>query len=291
MAVSMTGYGKSVLENEGISIKVEIKSVNSRYLDINYKSSRGLSFAEEKIRGIVRNSITRGKVDIYIGLRGSNGNSRSIAIDDELALSYKNSIDALKNKLKIKGKTIINDIISIPGLITVEEIDPVEEEIMPLVTEAFQIALGSIIEMKTTEGKALEDDMLIKINEMEQIMEGIEESSKGLTDTYKEKLITRINELMDGIGVDDAKIAQEVAFFADKSSVDEEITRLRSHINQFKENIKENTIGRKLDFIIQEMNRESNTIGSKSASLDLTNYALELKCIIEKLREQAQNIE
>lgn len=291
MAVSMTGYGKSVLENEGVSIKVEIKSVNSRYLDINYKSSRGLSFIEEKIRGMVRSSITRGKVDVYIGLRGSNGNSRSIIVDEKLALSYKNTIDDLRNKLQIKGKPLISDIISIPGLLSVEENEPEEDEIMPLVEDAFKIALDSIIEMKTVEGKALEQDMLIKIGEMEQIMSGIEQSASGLTEIYKEKLTARINELMDGTGVDDTKIAQEVAFFADRSSVDEEITRLRSHINQFKENVKENTVGRKLDFIIQEMNRESNTIGSKSSSLDLTNYALELKCIIEKLREQAQNIE
>lgn len=291
MAVSMTGYGKSVLENEGVSIKVEIKSVNSRYLDINFKSSRGLSFIEEKIRSIVRASITRGKIDIYIGLRGSNGNLRSIIIDEKLAKTYKNAINDLRKKLEIKGKPTISDIISIPGLLSVEENDPDEDEIMPLAEEAFKIALDSIIEMKKNEGKALELDMLLKIGEMEQIVIGIEQVSSGLTAIYKEKLIDRINELMDGIGADDTKIAQEVAFFADRSSVDEEITRLRSHINQFRESIGENAIGRKLDFIIQEMNRESNTIGSKSSSLELTNYALELKCIIEKLREQAQNIE
>ena len=291
MAVSMTGYGKNVLENDSISIKVEIKSVNSRYLDINFKSSRGLSFIEEKIRGMVKSSITRGKVDIYIGMRGNSGISKTVVIDEELAVAYKKSLDKLKEKLKLRGKAEISDFTSIPGILSVEEKDPDEDEIMPLVTAAFKNALDAIVDMKTTEGRALEKDMLIKIGEMENAMSGIEQNASGLTEIYKEKLISRINELMDGVAVEESKIAQEVAFFADKSSIDEEITRLHSHIQQFKENLTKRTVGRKLDFIIQEMNRESNTIGSKSASLELTNYALELKSIIEKLREQAQNIE
>ena len=287
----MTGYGKSVLENDSISIKVEIKSVNSRYLDINFKSSRGLSFMEEKIRGMVKSAITRGKVDIYIGMRGNSGISKSVTIDENLASEYKEALYKLKDKLNLRGKAVISDFSSVPGIMSIEENDPDEDEISPMVVAAFKNALDSIVDMKTTEGRALEKDMLIKISEMGQIMAGIEASSSGLTEVYKEKLKTRINELMDGVDVDEAKMAQEVAFFADKSSVDEEITRLKSHIKQFEENITKRTVGRKLDFIIQEMNRESNTIGSKSASLDLTNYALELKCIIEKLREQAQNIE
>ncbi len=291
MAVSMTGYGKNVLENDSISIKVEIKSVNSRYLDINFKSSRGLSFIEEKIRGMVKSSITRGKVDIYIGMRGNSGISKTVVIDEELAVAYKKSLDKLKEKLKLRGKAEISAFTSIPGILSVEEKDPDEDEIMPLVTAAFKNALDAIVDMKTTEGHALEKDMLIKISEMENAMSAIEQNASGLTEIYKEKLISRINELMDGVAVEESKIAQEVAFFADKSSIDEEITRLHSHIQQFKENLTKRTVGRKLDFIIQEMNRESNTIGSKSASLELTNYALELKSIIEKLREQAQNIE
>lgn len=291
MAVSMTGYGKNVLENDSISIKVEIKSVNSRYLDINFKSSRGLSFIEEKIRGMVKSSITRGKVDIYIGMRGNSGIAKTVVIDEQLAEAYKKSLDKLKRKLKLRGRTELSDFTSITGIMSVEEKDPDEDEIMPLVTAAFKNALDSIVDMKTTEGRALEQDMLVKISEMENAMTGIEQNASGLTAIYKEKLITRINDLMDGVSVDESKIAQEVAFFADKSSIDEEITRLHSHIKQFKENLTKRTVGRKLDFIIQEMNRESNTIGSKSSSLELTNYALELKSIIEKLREQAQNIE
>lgn len=291
MAVSMTGYGKSVLENDSISIKVEIKSVNSRYLDINFKSSRGLSFMEERIRGMVKSAVTRGKVDIYIGLRGNSGISKSVVIDEKLADLYKKSLDKLKKKLNLRGKALISDFAAIPGILLIEENDPKEDDISPLVTNAFKNALESIVEMKTTEGRALEKDMILKIEEMKQVMAGIEESASGLADSYKIKLTKRIKELMDGVSIDDSKIAQEVAFFADRSSIDEEITRLHSHIRQFEENIKKRTIGRKLDFIIQEMNRESNTIGSKSASLELTNYALELKSIIEKLREQAQNIE
>ncbi len=291
MAVSMTGYGKSVLENDSISIKVEIKSVNSRYLDINFKSSRGLSFMEERIRGMVKSAVTRGKVDIYIGLRGNSGISKSVVIDEKLADLYKKTLDKLKKKLNLRGKALISDFAAVPGILSIEENDPEEDDISPLVTAAFKNALESLVEMKTTEGRALEKDMILKIKEIKQVMAGIEENASGLADSYKIKLTKRIKELMDGVSPDDSKIAQEVAFFADRSSIDEEITRLYSHIRQFEENIEKRTIGRKMDFIIQEMNRESNTIGSKSSSLELTNYALELKSIIEKLREQAQNIE
>jgi uncharacterized protein (TIGR00255 family) len=291
MAVSMTGYGKSVLENESVSIKVEIKSVNSRYLDINYKSSRGLSFMEEKIRNMVKAAITRGKVDIYIGMRGNAGISKSVSIDENLASTYKEALIKLKLKLGLKGKAALSDFTGVPGILSIEENDPEEDEISPLVVAAFNYALEKIVDMKSTEGRALEKDMLIKVNEMDEIVNGIEKSADGLTEAYRDKLSARVKELMNGADVDESKIAQEVAFFADRSSIDEEITRLRSHIKQFGENIAKRTVGRKLDFIIQEMNREANTIGSKSASLELTNYALELKSIIEKLREQAQNIE
>lgn len=287
----MTGYGKSVLENDSISIKVEIKSVNSRYLDINFKSSRGLSFMEDKIRGMVKSAITRGKVDIYIGMRGNTGISKSVTIDENLAALYKDALYKLKGRLGLRGKAAISDFSSVPGILSIEENDPDEDEISPLVIAAFKNALDSIVDMKITEGRALEKDMLLKIKDMKEIVTGIEASADGLTEIYREKLTARISELMDGVDVDQSKIAQEVAFFADKSSIDEEITRLKSHISQFEENITKRTVGRKLDFIVQEMNRESNTIGSKSASLELTNYALELKSIIEKMREQAQNIE
>jgi uncharacterized protein (TIGR00255 family) len=287
----MTGYGKSVLENESVSIKVEIKSVNSRYLDINYKSSRGLSFMEEKIRNMVKAAITRGKVDIYIGMRGNAGISKSVSIDENLASTYKEALIKLKLKLGLKGKAALSDFTGVPGILSIEENDPEEDEISPLVVAAFNYALEKIVDMKSTEGRALEKDMLIKVNEMDEIVNGIEKSADGLTEAYRDKLSARVKELMNGADVDESKIAQEVAFFEDRSSIDEEITSIRSHIKQFGENIAKRTVGRKLDFIIQEMNREANTIGSKSASLELTNYALELKSIIEKLREQAQNIE
>ncbi|MBN2558239.1 MAG: YicC family protein [Clostridia bacterium] len=291
MAVSMTGYGKGVLENESISIKVEIKSVNSRYLDINFKSTRSLSFMEEKIRGLLKDTASRGKIDIYAGLRGNGGEAKAISVDRELARSYKNAVDELKGELRLKGRVSVNELASIPGIITVDDSEPDEETIAPYVMTAVGNAMDSWMQMKQNEGTAIEKDMMGKIEEMEAIMNGIEKTSVGLAAEYKNKLAARIRELLEGNSPDESRIAQEAAFLADKSSVDEEIIRLRSHMRQFRENISKKETGRKLDFIIQEMNRESNTIGSKSSSLALTNHVLELKCIIEKLREQAQNIE
>ncbi|MDX1359664.1 MAG: YicC/YloC family endoribonuclease, partial [Clostridia bacterium] len=213
MAVSMTGYGKSVLENESVSIKVEIKSVNSRYLDINYKSSRGLSFMEEKIRNMVKAAITRGKVDIYIGMRGNAGISKSVSIDENLASTYKEALTKLKSKLGLRGKAALSDFTGVPGILSIEENDPEEDEISPLVVAAFNYALEKIVDMKSTEGRALEKDMLIKVNEMDEIVNGIEKSADGLTEAYRDKLNARVKELMNGADVDESKIAQEVAFF------------------------------------------------------------------------------
>lgn len=291
MAVSMTGYGKCVLDNGDISIKVEIKSVNSRYLDINFKCTRGLSFMEEKVRGMLKDRIDRGKIDIYVGIRGEYAESKAIKIDESAAASYIEAFKKLKKKFKLKGKTDLNMVTAIQGLFTLEEQEPDEEMLAPFITSAVKSAIDNLLEMKETEGRAIEKDMLVKVSEMKQIVNDIEKHSQGLTATYADKLRDRIKELTDETTVDESRLAQEVAFFADRSCIDEEITRLRSHVSQFEDNLSKRSIGRKLDFIIQEMNRESNTIGSKSASIDLTNSAIELKNLVEKLREQAQNIE
>ncbi len=291
MAVSMTGYGKGIYENGDISIKAEVKSVNSRYLDINFKSSRGLSFAEEKIRGIVKDSATRGKIDIYVGVQGSIGDSKKVVVDEKLAQSYKEALTGLKKKFGFKKSLTVDALSALPGIISLEETEPEENEIMPFVEEAVQKALDTFVAMRENEGGAIEEDMKEKITEMKKAMALVEKSCVGIVDQYKEKLNLRIKELTEGNEPDETRLCQEVAFYADKSCVDEEITRINSHIRQFEETLGGRTIGRKLDFIIQEMNREANTIGSKSSNIELTNQVLELKSIIEKLREQAQNIE
>jgi len=287
----MTGYGKSVLDNGDISIKVEIKSVNSRYLDINFKCTRGLSFIEEKVRAMLKDRIDRGKIDIYVGIRGDYAESKAVKVDEKAAESYISAFKKLKDRFRLRGKPDLATIAAIPGLFSLEETEPDETLLAPFITSAVKSAIDNLMDMKETEGRNLEKDMLVKISSMKQITSEIETHSEGLTQEYSVKLKERIKELMDEAEVDETRLAQEVAYFADRSCIDEEITRLRSHISQFEENITKRTVGRKLDFIIQEMNRESNTIASKSASIELTNSSIELKNIIEKLREQAQNIE
>lgn len=291
MAVSMTGYGKGVYEDENISVKAEIKSVNSRYLDINYKSSRGLSFMEEKIRGIVKNSATRGKVDVYIGIQGGLGDTKKVVVDEKIAKSYKEALTSLKKKYGFKKSLSVDALSALPGVISLEENDPEEDKVRPYIEKAVNKALEAFVSMRENEGEAIERDMRKKVAEMKETMVHVANSCSGIVDQYREKLNIRIKELMEGNEPDETRLCQEVALYADKSCVDEEITRLNSHIRQFEETLEGRTVGRKLDFIIQEMNREANTIGSKSSSVELTNHVLELKSIIEKLREQAQNIE
>lgn len=287
----MTGYGKSVLDNGDISVKVEIKSVNSRYLDVNFKCTRGLSFMEEKVRAMLKDRIDRGKIDIYVGIRGEYTDKKEVQVDEDTAAAYIEAFSKLRKKYGLRGKADLSMIASIPNLLTIDETEPDEEMLAPYVTSAVRSAIDNLMEMKETEGRAIEKDMLLKVSEMNGTVAEIEKYSEGITSAYAQKLRERIKELTDDATLDEARLAQEVAYFADRSCIDEEITRLRSHISQFEENLPKRNIGRKLDFIIQEMNRESNTIASKSVSIDLTNSAIELKNIVEKLREQAQNIE
>ncbi|MBN2881932.1 MAG: YicC family protein [Clostridia bacterium] len=291
MAVSMTGYGRSVLDKGEISIKVEIKSVNSRYLDINFKCTRGLSFTEEKVRSMLKDRIERGKIDIYVGIRGEYADKKIVNLDENAAASYIEAFTTLKKKFKLRGRADLAMVASIPGLFTVEEQEPEEEMLAPFITSVVRSAIDNLMEMKETEGRAIEKDMLVKISEMNQIVKDIEMYSEGSTAAYTQKLKDRIQELTEETAVDESRLAQEVAYFADRSCIDEEITRLKSHVSQFEENLPKRSIGRKLDFIIQEMNREANTIASKSVSIELTNSSIDLKNLVEKLREQAQNIE
>lgn len=291
MTVSMTGYGKGIYENDDISIKAEIKSVNSRYLDISFKSSRSLAFMEEKIRGIIKDSVARGKVEIYVGIQNGNDNFKKVVADEELVRSYKELFSSLKKKFKFKKALTIDALSTLPGIIIFEENEIEEKKLIPFVEESVEEAIEAFVAMRENEGKAIEEDMRTKINEMKETMMLVEKSCVGIVKDYKERLNIRIKELTEGTEPDETRLCQEVAFYADKSCVDEEITRLNSHIRQFEETLGEGTVGRKLDFITQEMNREANTIGSKSSSIELTNHVIELKSIIEKLREQVQNIE
>lgn len=292
MIRSMTGYGKETLSTEGREYQVEIKSVNHRYLDINIKMPKTLSYLEETIKKEISQKIKRGKIDVFITYENNSQEGKNVKINKELAKIYINQLKELAQEEKISSNIEVTEIAKFPDILTIkidEEDDKIKEEII----QVTQKATEKIIEMKNIEGNKIGQDLLTRIEKIEKKIEEISKKSTGLIEEYVVKLEKRIKEILKTQEIDKTRLAQEVVIYADKCSIEEEITRLKSHIYQFKNLIKDNNekIGKKLDFIIQEMNRETNTIGSKANNLEITNGVIDIKTELEDIREQIQNIE
>ena len=292
MIRSMTGYGKSTLSVDGREYQMEIKSVNHRYLDISVKMPKTISYLEDTIKKQISEKIKRGKVDVFVTFENNSQEGRNIQINKELAKMYIKQLKELKKKKKILSNIEVMDIAKIPDILTVKA-DEDDEKIKEEIIQTTQEAVNKIIEMKSIEGSKIEQDLLARIDNIENKIEEISKKSTGLIEEYVVKLEKRIKEILKTEEIDKSRLAQEVVIYADKCSVEEEITRLRSHIYQFKSLITDQneTIGKKLDFIIQEMNRETNTIGSKANNLEITNGVIDIKTELEDIREQVQNIE
>ena len=293
MIRSMTSFGRSSSEEgEKRVFTVEMKSVNSRYLDINIRMPKTLISLEEEIRKMISNSLNRGKVDVFINLKNYNDGSGIPKVDINLAQGYLECLKEIETKLGVKNDISVMQIARFPEVITVvEEEDKIEEvwkELKPLINDSLEMMIG----MREVEGNKLKEDILSKISVIEELVSKVEEFADTIPKAFKVKLDERVKELLGNVDIDESRIAMEVCMLADKATVDEEIIRLRSHINQVREtlNLKE-PVGRKLDFIVQEMNRETNTIGSKSSDIQMTNIVIDIKNILEKIREQVQNIE
>lgn len=293
MINSMTGYGLGEYENSMYKFKVEIKTVNHRYNDISIRMPRHISYLEEDLKKQIKEYIKRGKVDVFINLEYISDSAMDIKVDIPLAKSYKSALEKLKEDLNLEEDINLKDILSIPDIIKFEKKEVDSDLIYDSLKNATNIALDSLKDMRSSEGESLKNDMLLKINEAEEKINAIKLRAPEVVLEYKEKLENRIKELIDSdLSLDKERLSTEVALISDKSSIDEEIVRLKSHIHQFKSILKEEgTIGRKLDFLIQEFNREINTIGSKSSDVDISNNVVDLKSIIENIREQIQNIE
>lgn len=289
----MTGYGKGEAENDLFRLKVELKSVNHRYLDINIKLPRYLIYLEERIKKLIKEDLNRGKVDVFINLDFINQSSIEVKVDVPLANSFKMALDSLILDLGIEDKVRLSNILQISDIIKTEKKDLDEDLTWNTLEEAVNEALKGISQMREYEGTQLKDDILIKLKDIELIISEIEVRSPYVVEEYRTKLNERIKTLMeDKNPIDYDRLALEVAIISDKSSIDEELTRLKSHIRQFREILDQDTpVGRKLDFLIQEFNREINTIGSKSSDSILVKLVVDLKSEIEKIREQIQNIE
>ena len=291
MIKSMTGYGKANLLKEEREYQVEIKSVNHRYLDISVKMPRVLSYLEEAVKKEISSQVKRGKIDVFITFENNSTEGKEIKINTEIAKIYIDELKRLAKQENILANIEVTEISKFPDVLSIQnkqEDETIQSELLETVSQATE----KLVQMRATEGSKIAEDLLIRIQAIQEKVEEISSLSTGLIEEYVVKLESRIKEIARNQEMDESRLAQEVVIYADKCSVEEEITRLKSHILQFEKLLHtEESIGKKLDFIIQEMNRETNTIGSKANHLEITNNVIDVKTELENVREQIQNIE
>lgn len=292
MLKSMTGFGRAKYEENSREYIIDIKSVNNRYSDISIKMPRSISFLEEKVKQKITNSISRGKVEVFITFNNYSEKGKNIRINSELAKRYINEIKQLSEDTDINQQINIQEILKLPDVLNIQLDQESEEAIWMELEKALSEAITNFIAMREKEGNKIKEDLENRILLIEKNVKEITQISTGLVQEYIVKLEKRINEILKNNVVDESRIAQEVVIYSDKCSIEEELTRLKSHIIQFRDLLNSNSAnGKKIDFLIQEMNRETNTIGSKANNLQITNYVIEIKTELENIREQIQNVE
>lgn len=296
MIKSMTGYGVSILRNDLMEVKVEMKSVNNRYLDIQVRSPKFMLFMEDSIKKAISSVVARGKIDVFINVQLIGTHNVQLNIDYSLAEEYVNKIKELN---KFTGNDTEINIIEVlkldDSIFSVKKEDYSEnKEFIETIMKCVEECLTKFLEMKAKEGYNIETDLKAKLSDLSDYVSKVEDYSESVVKLSIENLKTRINSFLESesIEIDNDRLMNEIVFYTDKLSIDEEIVRMKSHISMFYDILNdENVSGKKLDFLIQEMNRETNTIGSKSGLIEITNIVIEMKAIIEMLREQVQNIE
>ncbi len=289
---SMTGFGRAKLEKNNRIYNIEIKSVNHKYNDITIKLPRSLSYLEDKIKKEISNNISRGKIDIFISFENYSEEGKQIIVNRELVKEYMQEFKKIAEENNLNLNFSVTEITKLPEVLTLKETQEDEKIIEEELFECLKEAISNFVNMREQEGNKIKEDLLLRIEKIAQKVEKISEYSTRLVEEYVVKLEQRIKELLKVDVVDETRLAMEVVLYADKCSVEEELTRLRSHIMQFKNMLEETKpIGKKMDFLMQEMNRETNTIGSKSGSLEITNLVVNIKTELEDIREQVQNIE
>lgn len=293
MAISMTGFGRGEYKDDNYHFLVECKTINHKYADINIRLPRKLSFLEDKARILIKDYIKRGRVDLYIKLDLLGSEDVNLKFDEELATQYMSILKQIKDKFDVVDDISVMNIAKFPDVIKTEEKEDDEDKLWSMLKVALENALLKLKEMRSEEGQKLAMDIQNRSDLLKNYIEDIEKYSYNVVIDYKEKLKNRISDILEDPSIiDENRLAQEVAIYADKSSITEEIVRFKSHIEQLKNTVVKNeSIGRKIDFLIQEMNRETNTIGSKSGNLLITNLVIGIKTELEDIREQVQNIE
>ncbi len=289
---SMTGFGRFEASDESRKVTVEIKSVNHRYLDVNIKMPKKLNFFDSSIRNLLKEYMQRGKVDLFITYEDTSDNNVSVAYHPEIAAEYLKYLNQMSEEFGIENDVRVSTLSRYPEIFTLDDVEIDEEGIWKVLEKAIRGASELFVQTRIKEGENLRNDLISKLDGMLEIVAFIEERSPQIIEEYKAGLVQRIEEMLGDAKMDEARVLQEVTIFADKICVDEELVRLRSHIETVKDTLRAGgSIGRKLDFLAQEMNREANTILSKANDLEVSNKGVELKTEIEKVREQIQNIE
>ena len=292
MIKSMTGFGRCEIQKESRKFTVELKSVNHRYLDVNIRMPKKLNFFETAIRTLLKSYANRGKIDIFITYEDISQAQVSVKYNAALAAEYLKYLRQMEEEFGLENDVRVSTLSRYPEVFTMEEQSEDEEELWNGLKEALEGAFGQFVETRKAEGENLKKDILSKLDSLEKEIVFVEERSPQIVAEYRAKLEDKIKELLADTQIEDSRIAAEVILFADKICTDEEVVRLKSHIQHMRNTLEEKEgIGRKLDFIAQEMNREANTILSKANDLEVSNHAITLKTEIEKIREQIQNIE
>ena len=292
MVKSMTGFGRCEISEGSRKMTVEMKSVNHRYLDVNMKMPKKLNFFDASIRSLLKTYIQRGKVDLFITYEDTAETNFSLKYNQEIAGEYLKYLQQMAEQFGLENDIRVSTLSRYPEVLTMEEVQMDEEELWNLLEKALKGACEQFVETRVKEGENLKRDLLEKLDEMLENVAYISARSPEIVGEYRKKLEEKVKELLEDAHIEESRLATEITIFADKICVDEEIVRLRSHIEHTKTTLEEGgAVGRKLDFIAQEMNREANTILSKANDLEVSNHAIDLKTEIEKVREQIQNIE
>lgn len=292
MIKSMTGFGRSEIVKGNRKISVEIKSVNHRYLEAGIKMPKKLNVFESRMRDLLKKYATRGKIDIFINYEDDSESQVNLKFNQNIADEYMTIFNNMSEKYNLKNDMTVGGLARFPEVITMDEVQEDEEELWHFIEEAMKAALEQFVNTRILEGENLKKDLLRKLDHMEELVAFVEKRSPEIMKEYRSKLESKVKELLGDTTIDESRIATEVIIYADKICVDEETVRLRSHIEHARKCLNEDGgIGRKMDFIAQEMNREANTTLSKANDIEISNAAIDLKTEIEKVREQIQNIE
>ena len=292
MVLSMTGYGRAGALLHGRDIKVELRSVNARFFEYSSRIPRSCAFLEDKLKKLVASKVSRGKVELNLSIQTVTAADTVVTVNWQLAQGYRAALNAMSERMDLKNDVTAGMLARFPDVLTQTATPTDEEELWQDVQSVAEQAVEAFVAMRATEGEKLKEDVENRLNVIEQLVAQIEQNSAGRVQAYSDKLYARLQELLADRNIDEARLVTEAAIFADKTAIDEETVRLHSHVAQYREILALNEpIGRKLDFLTQELNRESNTIGSKCQDVAITRLVVELKSEIEKIREQIQNIE